>query len=79
MTCKHASSGCNYPESECAGLCTVIRDARVKAGLTVEQSAAICYVHVRTWQRWESGDSVMPGAAWELFNLRANKTTLEKS
>lgn len=21
MNCKHASSGCNYPESECAGLC----------------------------------------------------------
>jgi hypothetical protein len=21
MTCKHAASGCNYPESECAGLC----------------------------------------------------------
>lgn len=21
MICKHASSGCNYPESECTGLC----------------------------------------------------------
>lgn len=21
MTCPHAPSGCNYPESECAGLC----------------------------------------------------------
>lgn len=47
-----------------------IKEARIKAGLTTEQAARICYVHHRTWWRWELGESVIPRAAWELFTLR---------
>lgn len=68
-TYPHAASGCNYPESECAGLSTVIRDARLKAGLTKAQAAALCHVNLRTWYRWETGEYPMPAASWELFTL----------
>lgn len=47
-----------------------IKSARLKAGLSHAQAAAVCYVHLRTWWRWETGDSIMPRAVWELFTLR---------
>lgn len=74
MTCKHASSGCNYPESECLGTCHAIKDARARANLTQLQASRVCYVSLRTWIRWEHGDSRMPQSAWELFTLRTDPT-----
>lgn len=48
----------------------LIRDARARANLTQLQAAVVCYVSLRTWIRWEQGDSRMPEAAWELFLIR---------
>ena len=74
MNCKFASSGCNYPESECSGAChsgpQEIRSIRLNAGLTQKQAAIVCHVDLRTWCRWEAGDSAMPAGLWELFTLK---------
>jgi DNA (cytosine-5)-methyltransferase 1 len=48
-----------------------VRDARLAAGLTQKQAAAL--VHWGDERRWgerERGDSVMPPAEWELFQLK---------
>ncbi len=74
MICQFASSGCNYPDSECSGAChsgpAEIRKARIDAGLTQKQAAIVCRVDLRTWCRWESGQSTMPAGLWELFTLK---------
>lgn len=37
MKCDHALSGCNYPESECIGLCMQVREKQdFFAGKTIE-------------------------------------------
>lgn len=40
------------------------------AGLTQARAANMCHVKLRTFQRWVSGESEMPGAAWELLQIR---------
>jgi DNA-binding XRE family transcriptional regulator len=47
-----------------------IREARHRAGLTQEQAGAVIGASRRTWQNWENGTRNMPGAKWELFNLK---------
>lgn len=49
----------------------VIRITREYWGFTQAEAGAKVYVAGRTWQKWESGESKMPGAAWELFNIKA--------
>ena len=45
------------------------RDARKKAGLTQQQSADLLGVHLRSWQRWESGEHEMSRGLLEMFML----------
>ena len=45
-----------------------IRTARLAAGLTQTQAAALVYVTLRCWQRWETGERVMHAAFFELFH-----------
>ena len=51
-----------------------LRKIRAAAGLTQTEAAAVVYVGLRAWQRWEQdgGDNsrAMPAAAWELFLLK---------
>ncbi|PAK77167.1 helix-turn-helix domain-containing protein [Acetobacter fabarum] len=43
------------------------RAARKKAGLTQQQSADLIGVHIRSWQRWESGEHEMSPGLLEMF------------
>ena len=47
-----------------------IKAERVGAGLTQEQAAQLVYSVMRTWRRWETGDSKMPTAIWEIFKIK---------
>lgn len=49
---------------------TEIREARVKAGLTQSQSAALVGVQPRAWRYWEGGGRKMTAAVWELFLIK---------
>jgi DNA-binding transcriptional regulator YiaG len=51
-----------------------IRAARVAAGLTQTEAAALIYCTLRTWQQWEAGDRRMHPAFWELWRQK----TLDK-
>lgn len=44
--------------------------ARHSAGLTQSEAAALVHVGLRGWQKWEGGETRMPGAAWELFRVK---------
>lgn len=48
-----------------------VRAAREKSGLTQTGAASLVYVGVRTWQKWEAGDTTMSGAVFELFKLKS--------
>lgn len=43
---------------------------REAAGLTQATAGALVHSHLRTWQKWESGESKMHPAFWELFASR---------
>lgn len=45
--------------------------AREATGLTQAAAGAVVHSHLRTWQKWESGESKMHPAFWELFCLKA--------
>jgi len=47
-----------------------IRSVRIAAGLTQKQAARVVYCNLRTWTRWESGDTTIPAGLWELFTLK---------
>lgn len=47
--------------------------ARLRSGLTQAQAAAIVGVSRRTWQRWEAGDTRMPVAASQLFEIKSDE------
>lgn len=53
----------------------VIRAARLAAGLTLAQAAALVHTSVRAWSQWEAGDRRMHPAMWELFQVRTTTTT----
>lgn len=48
-----------------------LRSLLSAAGLTQTRAAEFCHVDLRTMQRWVAGESEMPGAAWELLQIRA--------
>lgn len=51
-----------------------IRAARVAAGLTQSEAAAVVHrPSYRTWQDWERGVARMPLDAWELFLLKTGQ------
>lgn len=50
--------------------------ARVAAGLTQAQAAAVVYVTLNGWQRWEYGERPMHPAFWALFRLRVGMLKL---
>lgn len=52
-----------------------IRAARLAAGLTQTQAAALIYCTLRGWQDWEAGKRAMHPAFFELFALKAPKNT----
>ena len=47
-----------------------IKEARVAAGLTQSQAAALVGVTDRAWRYWEGGRRNMPTSAWELFKIK---------
>lgn len=49
------------------------RAARKKAGLTQQQSADLIGVHIRSWQRWESGEHEMSPGLLEMFLFLSNQ------
>ena len=51
-----------------------IREAR--GTRTQVQAGKLVHAEERKWQRWESGDSKMPLAAWELLLLKTGKMRL---
>lgn len=55
-----------------------IQAARLKAGLTQSQCAALVHVDLRSWRRWELAERQINLAAWELFLLRTGQIRLEK-
>jgi DNA-binding transcriptional regulator YiaG len=44
--------------------------ARVEAGLTQDEAAALLHTVGRVWRQWESGERRMHPAFWELFRLK---------
>lgn len=50
-----------------------IKNARLDAGHTQSQAANVVYTNLRTWQRWESGTSVIPLGLWELYLIKTDQ------
>ena len=50
--------------------------ARLSAGLTQAEAAAIVYTTDRHWSNWERGVSKMPRSSWRLFRLLTGIETL---
>jgi DNA-binding XRE family transcriptional regulator len=56
-----------------------IRRAREAAGLTQTEAGALVHASLRTWQHWEAEGEEhrgMPGAVWELFNVKLKARAL---
>lgn len=53
---------------------TDIRAARVAAGLTQAEAAALVCRSLRNWQQWEAGERTMDATAWRLFGLLAHQS-----
>lgn len=50
-----------------------IKEARLNAGLTQAEAAAMVHRHHmgrKRWGEWENGHAPMPAAEWELFTLK---------
>lgn len=54
-----------------------IRSARLKADMTPEQAAAMIYMKRRTWFHYESGQTIMHPAFWELWQIKVQIKQLE--
>ena len=52
--------------------------ARKAAGHTQADVARLVYAGLRTVNRWESGEILMPPAEWALYRLRTGQTTIEQ-
>ena len=54
MTCPHTPSGCNYPEGECAGLCTITikptTTMKFTTTITNEDGTPAVVFHAKTQQ-----------------------------
>lgn len=55
-----------------------VKQARLNAGLTQAQAAAVIYKKLLAWQRYESGDRSMDAAYWELFLIKTGQTDTER-
>ena len=55
-----------------------VKYARVAAGLTQKQAAAVIHKTLLAWQRYESGDRAMDAAYWELFLIKTGQTDAER-
>ncbi len=51
----------------------LIRETRVKAGLSASKAAALIYRSLRNWQQWELGERKMCPALFELFCLKVKE------
>ena len=51
-----------------------VKSARVAAGLTQKQAAAVIHKTLLAWQRYESGDRAMDAAYWELFLIKTGQS-----
>lgn len=52
-----------------------IKTARLAAGLTQTEAAALVHAGLKTWQNWETDGGEarkIPLAAWELFLIKTN-------
>ena len=49
---------------------------RVRAGLSIPESAAAGRVSERQWERYERGDCRIPVAVWELYLIRLRSAGL---
>ena len=52
-----------------------VRRTRKRAGLTVQQAAALVWVTPSAWKRWESpgtADSSIPLVVWVMFSLQTD-------
>lgn len=47
-----------------------IAAARIAAGLSQVEAAAVVYVTRNAWQRWEYGKTPIPLGYWELFLVK---------
>ena len=52
---------------------STIRQARLSIGLTQRQAGELIGASARAWRAWESGFRVMPGAKWELFQIKGRE------
>lgn len=52
-----------------------IREARAALGLTQDSAAKLLHMARRTYQDHENGKAAMPGAAWELMQIKLAKAT----
>lgn len=50
-----------------------IKSARLAAGLTQTEAAALVHKANRTWQAWEYGRRNMPEADFELFMIKTKE------
>ncbi len=46
-----------------------IRDARVTAGMTQAQAAALVLASKSGWRKWEAGERNMPPLTWEYWRV----------
>lgn len=47
-----------------------LKALRLKAGLSVHQAASCVQIADRSWQRYESGERIIPGGIVELFCIK---------
>ena len=65
---NHANRGKRGPSS--TPLPAAIQSARAAAGLTQTQAGDLIHTSCRNWQKWESGESRMHPAFFELFLIK---------
>lgn len=56
-----------------------VKSARVAAGLTQKQAAAVIHKTLLAWQRYESGDRAMDAAYYELFLIKTRQIEIGQS
>ncbi len=54
-------------------------NARTNAGLTQEEAAALVYVTVFAWRKWEYGERRMMPATWELLQIKLKDLSTPKA
>lgn len=60
-------------------LAETIKATRERIHLTQKDAAALVYVDLRTWQKWEAGERAMMSSVWELFLLKTGEAHLVNS